>query len=171
MATKHQKFEVDLPGYTPEEREAIALEIIDRVVKRSKSGKDKDGNAFPKYTPGYENSLNFKIGGKSSKVDLTLSGDMLGAIEVLKVAKKVQIGFQNGTTENAKADGNIRGTYGQSSPIKGGKYARDFLGITPAELDAILRRYPKGTETAANRAAKKLAIEERARQVAEEEDL
>lgn len=147
MGAKHQKFVVDLSGYSPAEREAIAGDIIRQIQKRTKQGVDKDGQKFPSYTSGYKKSRDFKIAGKTSKVDLVLSGDMLDSIELLKNAPKAVIGFERGSNENGKADGNIRGTYGQDTPIEGGKYARDFLGLSESELKSILRKYPKGSES------------------------
>ena len=166
MATKHQKFELSLKGYTEAEREAIAIEVIDQIVKRTKSGKDKNGDAFAKYSKSYKDSQNFKIAGKGSSVDLTLSGDMLDSIQVLaNRSAKVVIGFENGTTENGKADGNIRGTYGQSSPVGP---ARDFLGISESELKRILSKYPKGTRESEIRAQKRLEIEKKAKEKTED---
>lgn len=153
MATKHQKFSLNLKGYKPVEREAIAIEVIDFIRERTKKGLDKDGNVFPKYTKGYENSLNFKIGGKSKgqTPDLTLSGDMLDSIKMLRNTPEIEIGFAYGSFENAKADGNIRGTYGDSSAHP--KRAKPFLGISQTELEKILKKYPKtNKEKSLNRA-------------------
>lgn len=140
MGTKWQKFEIDLSDYSVEEREAIAIEVIDKIIKRTKQGKDKDGATFAPYSTEYRNSQNFKNGGKSGAVNLVLSGDMLDSISILKnAAGKVSIGFDKGSAENGKADGNIRGTFGHSKTV-GPK--RDFLGISDDELETILRRYP-----------------------------
>lgn len=154
MGAKHQKFTLNLEGYSPSEREAIVGDVIRTIQKRTKQGLDKDGKPFPKYTKAYTKSQDFKIAGKTSKVDLVLSGDMLDSIELLKNAPKTVVGFERGSTENGKADGNIRGTYGQDSPIDGGKYARDFLGLTKAELKSILSKYPKGSQESRERAGR-----------------
>lgn len=161
MGQRDREFSVDLSGYSLEEREAIALEIIDRIQKRTKSGKDKDGETFEGYSAAYKKSLNFKIGGKTGKVNLTLSGDMLDAIEIIDNYKngKVKIGYSPGNSEGGKAEGNILGTYGQSSPVGP---SRDFLGISDSELAAILRKYPQGTEKSEERAKKRLLTEEAA---------
>lgn len=107
-------------------------------MERTDQGKDKRGNPFPKYSEGYKKSLDFLVAGKSSKVNLQLSGDMLAALEPLKIKKDyVEIGFERGSDENARADGNIRGTYGSDTPNS--KKARDFLGITPDELRKIIK--------------------------------
>lgn len=142
MATKHQKLTIKIPEeYTAMERELIGQEILDLIRERSQSGKDKKGRTFPKYSESYVKSLDFKIAGKKKgQVNLTLSGDMLGAMDLLAHKKgQLTVGFEAGTPENARADGNIRGTYGQPKAV-GPK--RDFLGLTKKELEAILAKYP-----------------------------
>jgi hypothetical protein len=159
VGTKWQKFDLDLSDYSPEEREAIGTEIIDRIVKRTKSGVDKRGVDFAEYSKAYEQSIEFKAAGKSGSVDLTLTGDMLDSIRILANEDgKLTIGFENGSTENGKADGNIRGTYGQQKQV-GPK--RDFLGISKAELSDILEKYPLNEE-AGHRALQVLTIRDAA---------
>lgn len=143
MATKWQKIKIRIDKrYKPNEREAIAEDIVNTIVKRTTNqSKDKWGDPFPKYSKQYKNSLDFKIAGKSSKVNLKLSGDMLTALDLLNHKNgELNIGFEKGSEENARADGNIRGTYGGSTarPSK----ARDFLGINMDELRKILKKYP-----------------------------
>jgi hypothetical protein len=138
---KWQRVKIDLPDvYGPEERRAIALDVLDFIRKRTQDGRDKKNRSFPGYSKSYEDSLDFKIAGKSKgQVDLTLSGDMLGALDLLSHKNgQIMVGYENGTEENAKADGNIRGTYGGKSTGK----RRDFLGITSSDLGQILERYP-----------------------------
>jgi hypothetical protein len=150
MAAKWQRIKVDLSGYglTSDEKDEVADLIIERIVDRTQQGKDKNNRQWSgkaaRYSDSYKDSLDFKIAGKSpGKVDLQLSGDMLAALSVLdKTRRSVTIGFEPGSEENAKADGNIRGTYGQSKPIPG--KARDFLGITDRELDNIIKLVKNG---------------------------
>lgn len=141
MATKWQKIKVDLSGFglTPDQKDEVADLIIERIVNRTDQGKDKDGRRFPGYSKSYKESLDFKVAGKSpGRVDLQLSGDMLAALSVLdKTQRSVIIGFEPGSEENAKADGNIRGTYGKPTPDP--KKARDFLGISDSELQKIIK--------------------------------
>jgi len=140
MATKWQKIKIDLSGYglSPDQKDEVADLIIERIVNRTDQGKDKDGRRFPGYSKSYKESLDFKVAGKTNKVDLQLSGDMLAALSVLdKTSRSVVIGFERGSEENAKADGNIRGTYGKPTPDP--KKARDFLGISDAELTKIIK--------------------------------
>jgi phage gpG-like protein len=142
MSTKWQRFTVEIPKKIgPGDREVLADEIMDYIRDRvTKKNLDKKNDPLPGYSDAYAKSLNFKIAGKSkSDVNLTLSGDMLGALTLLSHSPgKLLIGFENGSNENAKADGNIRGTYGKSKPV-GPK--RDFLGLTREDLDRILTKF------------------------------
>jgi hypothetical protein len=127
--------------YKPDEREAIAYEIIEKIVERTQKGLDKKGENFKGYSKSYMKSLDFQIAGKGKKPDLTLSGDMLAEMKLLKhKSGEIVIGYEKGSTENAKAEGNILGTYGQSSPIRGKK--RDFLGASRDEMQKILSHFP-----------------------------
>lgn len=151
MSAKWQRVKIDIPEHlTPIEREALALEILDFIRIRTKEKNlDKNNRPFPGYSKSYVKSLDFKIAGKSKgRIDLTLSGDMLGALDLLGHKKgELVLGFENGTPENARADGNIRGTYGKpkGDPSK----ARDFLGITPKDLTSLLKNYPKQKDNSA----------------------
>jgi len=143
MPAKWQRVKIEIPDdYGPLERQAIATEVLDFIRTRTQTkGLDKRNRSLPGYSDAYKNSLDFKIAGKSkSKVDLTLSGDMLGAMDLLSHRPgEITVGFENGSDENARADGNIRGTYGKSKPVAP---ARDFLGIAPGDLKKILNKYP-----------------------------
>jgi len=142
MAAKWQRKKINIPDdFGPADRELIAADIIEHIRLRTESGRNKKNRPFPKYSKEYIESLDFKIAGKKpGKVDLTLTGDMLIALDLISHKKgELLIGYENGTIENAKADGNIRGTYGNPSPIPG--KARDFLGITKKKLGEIVRSY------------------------------
>lgn len=134
MPTKWQRLKLDISKEGLDEAEAleIADEAIKYIVKRTKKGIDMNGDRFVSYSKEYA----AKKGQKN--VDLTLSSDMLAAMKVLGMTKKgdVFIGFENGTKENGKADGNQRGTYGQPKPIPG--KARPFLGLDDQELSKII---------------------------------
>lgn len=143
MGAKQQKVRIAIdPSLDAEAREALADDILEYIKRRTESGVDKDGRKFPGYSKAYIESLDFKIGGKrKGKVDLTLSGDMLASLDLLKHKKgELVIGFEPGTDENARAEGNILGSYGgDPNPSK----ARDFLGISEKDLKRIQRDYLK----------------------------
>jgi hypothetical protein len=147
-----QKFKVKIPKeYNPSERLALATEIIDHIIERTKSGKDKRDKDFKgEYSDSYAKSLEFKLGRKSKEnINLTLSGEMLNALTLLNHSSgELTIGIpKDDEVNNAKAEGNIKGTYGQKKPIKGKK--RDFMGISKTALDDITEKYPteKGRST------------------------
>jgi len=132
----------DLPA-----REAIAKDVINYIFTRTQKGKNKFENDWPKsaskYSKSYSNSLDFKNAkGSKTKVDLTLSGDMLTDLEYLekKNGGKISIGFnENDDENNAKAEGHITGKYGKSKKTK----KRDFLGMTQKVFkEKILKNYP-----------------------------
>lgn len=113
--------------------------MIEHIYERTTSeNRDKDGRKFPKYSKSYIKSLDFANARKSpSKVDLQLSGDMLAAMKLLNHRPgEITIGFERGTQENAKAEGNILGSYGgDPNPAK----ARDFLGIQEKKLRELVK--------------------------------
>lgn len=139
--SKYTERKIKIPSYLDEdERDALALEIIDKIIERTQKGKDKNGNSFPSYSKEYKESLDFKIAGKSSRVTLELSGDMLADMELIKSKKgELVIGYSSSNPSEGKAEGNIRGTYGQSSGNR--SKARNFLGIEKEDLDKILSKY------------------------------
>lgn len=144
---EQQKFTVKVSKlYGDAERLAIGHDIIDHVIDRSKSGKDKNNKEFASYSKEYKKSFDFKLAGKSSKVNLTLSGEMLNALEVLDTKQgEITIGIpEDDDFNNAKAEGNIKGTYGQDKPIRGKK--RDFMGISQKDLTEIKNKYPVKTK-------------------------
>lgn len=142
-----QKINIDIPedyDLKPQQRIDLADLIIEHIFDRTDRGLDKNNKPFPGYSKEYMDSLDYKIAkGTKKKVNLQLSGDMLAAITLLNHKKRrLVIGFEAGTEENDKAEGNILGTYGQPSPIPGKK--RDFLGLKAAKLKELLEYVTDG---------------------------
>jgi len=160
-ADKFRKFDVKLPKYVDRSRmDEIADEIVEYVRDRTESGKNNRGQKFPKYSKAYTDSLEFKIAGKSkTKVNLTLTGDMLISMDWLKkesTKDKITIGFQKSDDENiGKSEGNTRGTYGTAtgSPAK----ARPFLGFIGAERQNLIKILKKYRKTSPSNVARALA--------------
>ena len=146
MATKHQTFKIKVnEKYSRKEKMAIAQDIIDFVVERSLKGKDKNNRKFrPGLSTRYSKSPEGQAAGKKAgqTPNMRLSGDMLNALgELIKINRdNVEIGYKEGSQENAKADGNVRGTYGKPRPRP--SMDRDFMGITEKDLKRITDRYP-----------------------------
>lgn len=137
MGAKWQRFSVEVPkGLNPEMREAFADDVIKHIYERSKKNKSATGGSFPMYTKKYAEQK----GSSRTNVNLVLSDTMLKAMKLIShKSGKLLIGYSNGSTQNAKADGNQRGTYGQSAPIPG--KARKFMGITKKDLRVIEKKY------------------------------
>lgn len=136
------EFEVQIdPNYSAEVREAIAAEIISFVRQRTLGRKDVNGRTFKKYTTEYTKSVDFKAAGKNkNNVNLTLSGDMLAYLELIKNQKgKLVLGYGDGNPQAGKAEGNQIGSYGKSADAS---KARPFLGIRQEDLARILKKYP-----------------------------
>lgn len=156
------KKEILIPNdYSSDDAETMAEEILNFIIERSKKGNGSDGEKFPGYSDSYKKSLDFKIAGKSSKVDLTLSGEMLDSLEVLSAKKgKIVIGFEKGSDMNARAEGNILGSYGQSKPNP--SKARNFMELSNNELSKIIKSLdilPRDVQNKIAKEAKKGAIE------------
>lgn len=156
------KKEILLPKeYSDEDAQTVANEILNFIVERSKKGLGSDGEKFPGYSDSYMKSHDFKVAGKSKKVNLTLSGEMLDSLEVLQAKKgKIIIGFEKGSEMNERAEGNILGTYGSSTPNP--SKARNFIELSGNELSKIIRSLdvlPKDVQNKIAREAKAGAIE------------
>lgn len=141
--------EIELPdNLKPNQRQAIAQEVIDFIVERTQKGQDVKEKEWEgkrgEYTKGYADSLDFKIAGKSkTKVDMTLSSEMLNDLEIIKQGKgKIVVGYSRGNASRGKAEGNILGTYGNSTPRRG--KSRPFLGISGKKLVEIVTPYLEG---------------------------
>lgn len=116
----------------PKDRVAISEAVIEYIKNRTLDGIDKNLEKFPNYTKSY---AQFK-GVSVSDVDLVFSGDMLSDLKLLShKSGELTIGFEKNSKSNGKAEGNIKGTYGQPSPVQA---PRDFLGISSEEIDSLL---------------------------------
>lgn len=148
---KWQRVRIDLPeDLGAAAREAIGVAIRNRMQERAQSGVGVDASGerskrFPPYSPEY---LEYKSKRRSSGslVNLTFDADMLSAMQYISSQKgSVLIGMDrkgsNFTEENAKAEGNILGSYGRSpNPSK----ARNFMGLPRHEVERIINEYRRG---------------------------
>lgn len=128
-----RKTTIDIPipkGIPPSKRGEIALAIIDYIADRSKADNDISGRSFADYTEEYE----AKKG--QSKVDLTLSNEMLTSMDTSHRSGKIKVGYSKGNDQQGKAEGNHYGTYGKPSPISG--KARPFIGFVGKEREQLV---------------------------------
>jgi hypothetical protein len=159
MAWMRTKVNIDT-SLKPKERIALSDAIIAYIQNRTMDGLDKNLEKFEKYKASY---AAFK-GVDAENVDLVMSGSMLGDLKLLSHSNgSLSIGFDKGSESNGKAEGNIKGTYGQPKPVQ---KPRDFLGISKEELDALISE----TDIEENNftGLSDAEIDERARAAAEE---
>ena len=140
---EQQKFTINVDDrYSDSELQAIGQDVIDHIVERTRSRNlDKNNETLGRYSDSYADSLEFQIAGKSKgSVDLTLTGEMLDSLQILRTRRGViEIGYPAGSSLNDKVEGNRLGSYGKS-PNRA--KARDFLGIHESNLNSILADYP-----------------------------
>lgn len=133
------KYSVRIPftkSIKVKDRQKIADAFLTHIIGRTLAGYDKENDRFPQYEKNY---AEFKGVGRRD-VDLTLSGEMLDKLKILKIDPRgVEIGYSGSKELIGKVEGNILGTYGQPDPIPG--KARDFLGIESGDAEIIVESY------------------------------
>lgn len=154
-----EKFGVDFRG-KDNLKQLIGQAIIDRIVERSKNGEGvsiKEGTDQGRsvklkspYSKTYADSLEFKAAGKQKNdVNMTLTGQMLGSIDIKRIeGNKITIGW-NDTEENNKAYNHIVGDTVPKRPFFGvtNKELRDLKSSFKEDIDrAIKVKQSEGTE-------------------------
>lgn len=129
-------------------REALGEAILTKIRKRSESGKgmsfrgDRGTPVTLKkpYSKEYSKSLDFKAFGKSrGKVNMTLTGDMLGLMDIKKqTGESITIGWDE-QDENAKA---YNHSVGDTVP------RRPFFGVSKKELAEIKKDFSSEIKSA-----------------------
>lgn len=118
----------------PSVKEQIKQELIDTILKRTQDqSKSYTGRPFKGYSKLYKSSDDFQAFGKTNKVNLTLTGDMLASLDAIEETNNtITFGFLD-ADEQAKAHGHITG---------GGKLPkRDFFGFSNKEIDEIRAKF------------------------------
>jgi len=115
-------------------RESVKREFgeraIDAILERTLQGKDKRDNSFVAYSKAYKESREFAIFGKSSRVNLRLSGQMHASVHVNGTDRTgVTIAITD-VEQERKARRHING----SGPLP----VRDFWGLSKEDQSDIL---------------------------------
>ena len=124
----------------PEIRDAFLQSVIDTIVQRTEHSRDIHNDIFAKYSKSYKESLPFQVFGKTNKVNMTLTGDMLGSIEKIDETRDT-------ITIGLTGDDNILKAFAHLTGFEGHKYldgkvpVRDFFGITSKEIDKITKDF------------------------------
>ena len=140
-----------LRGIEDEETlEAIGQATIDYIRERASKGLGLGGETMKptKYSESYQNSPDFKAAGKSSSpVNMRLSGDMLGSLDLLVEGDRLTIGLP--ADESPKAHGHMTGQEGQGPLPK-----RQFFGVTRKEFDQILSKVARPSRRTRQRSSR-----------------
>jgi len=129
----------DIFGVDVQDNEALRLAmaeaLLTKIIDKTQGNKSRTGKPFKKYSKSYMNSLDFKAAGKTGKVNLTLSGDMLGLIDVTDESRNtVTLGWEE-SDEQGKAHGHITGNPKTKLPI------RDFFGLNEKDLREVKNKF------------------------------
>ena len=119
----------------------IAQEAIDIILNRTKSSKDIHGSRFDSYDEDYKESFDFKVAGKSNKVNMELSGGMMADLGVINIeGNEIKIGFRD-ETEKLKA---FNHNTGDTVP------KREFFGLNDKEVRKIKSKFKNEVKSIQN---------------------
>jgi len=148
-----KEFGVDFTGARAV-KESIAQAIIDKIVSRTKSGRGmlfkgqegKEVKLKSPYSKMYAGSQDFKaFGKKKSKVNLTLTGDMLESIDIKSIkGNELVIGIVE-RVEKKKAYAH---STGKENDSKLKMPQRPFFGVNSKELTAIKNKFSSEIKSA-----------------------
>lgn len=119
---------------------AMAQAIIDYHKTRADNNKGLDGQALKSpYSKAYRTSLDFAAAGKSaSDVNMQLSGDMLGSLDILyESGSKIKIGVSDESVL-PRAYGHQSGFKGHPNESAMRQYKREWFGVTEKEAKEII---------------------------------
>jgi hypothetical protein len=130
-------------------RELVGQVIIDKMVSRTKDGKAVGGKSNLKkpYSKEYRDSDEFKAFGKSkNNVNMTLTGDMLGLMDIKsQTGDSITIGWLGDTTQDNKAFNHSVGDTVPKRPFFG--MTNEELGAVKSELKPEIKRLDKDRKT------------------------
>lgn len=113
--------------FNEEDRALAARLIINQIQENTSNSLDRNGKLFHKYSEQYKQSLDFKNAGKTNRVNLELSGDMMASLELVSSrAGEVTIGYKLGDS--------------LAGQVEGVQLIQDrkFIGLPQKQLDLII---------------------------------
>lgn len=126
-------------------KEALGQALIDRIAERAQDGKGvkysagatREVTLRKPYSKEYQSSDEFKAAGKSaSNVNMTLTGDMIGLMDIVKIkGNTIRIGWHD-EDEELKAHGHMTGQQGSNK-----KMFRPFFGVTNKDLRELKKQF------------------------------
>lgn len=120
----------------PAFKSQLGFNVIEKIRIRTLKSIDRNNKKFPAYSSRYKASDDFRIYGKSSKVNLRLSGEMLASMKVGKSQKFTLKIIMADKENNDKAHGHITGNIAK---VKS-KAKRDFLGLPIKDQVEVMKQ-------------------------------
>jgi hypothetical protein len=107
----------------------VTQALIDKMKSRIATGLDRFGDEMAPYSKVYQESFDYIAARKDGTVNMKLTGDMLGSLDIVEdKGDLVTIGFR-GSEENQKAYGHMMG--------EGRLPVRQFFGISDDEVESV----------------------------------
>jgi hypothetical protein len=137
MSKKWIQTTIQVPGnFTQDQKQKLGEMVIEKIQENTDSSKDRYGNSFPKYSKEYKDSLDFKNAGKTSKVNLRLTGDMMASIDIISLDKSsITIGYPS----SSDLAGQVEGVQKDQN--------RPFLGLPAEQLNLIIAKVTVADQT------------------------
>ena len=107
----------------------------EEIQDRTESGIDMRGRQFKSYADSYIESDTFKIYGKSGRVNLVLTGEMLSSLAPRPLHGRPQVVIEVEGEANDRAHGHMNGIPSK----KHGLVKREFLGLPESVEDKIFK--------------------------------
>lgn len=125
-----QKITINLPStFSDTERKQAGKLLIKLIKARTAKGLDINNQPFKGYSEAYKASKDFKIAGKTDRVNLELSSEMMDSLEILGTGHGfVTIGYESGTDVNERA---------LWAKDFGNGPSRKFLGVSKADIKKV----------------------------------
>ena len=130
-------------------KKMLASEVVEYIRNRTQKGRGKNGNPWARADARKYSKGNNKV----PPVDLTLTGNMLDAVKLLRTrSDQISIGISINDKDNwNKAKGNILGSYGgKPNPKK----ARKFMEFGRRDLRLVLDKVQRDLEKEMKRGVK-----------------
>jgi hypothetical protein len=124
------------PAYDFQERRAIGKAAVDYIVERTRNNKGIGGVSLGKYSKNYKKTSDFEIAKSGeTKVNLTLTGDMLDTLDIIdaSVAGRIVIGYTDGSESDRSVWMEEKGY--------------SFLGLEEDEINSILSNFEEPSAT------------------------
>ena len=106
--------------------------VISKIQERTEKGIDKRSVPLKRYSKSYAKSDIFRIFGKTRKVDMTLSGEMLASMIPIPRIRNREVVIEFQPDQNNKAHGHVNGS--RILP------KRDFFGLPKDVESDLLKR-------------------------------